>query len=1005
MKLICAGKFANVFPRPTFNLEMRSPFSAAWRDDLVWRFQACVGAVILAILGLASTPMRMNFPILFSQTLIRICPMGRFLAPRLLVAFGLLAAMPVWVPGNSRAAERTIFSFARGFDVTQVRCTDASVTLRQSDTGFGLSIHTGHEQHWPGIVLSPPAGHWDLSNSAVLLADLKNTGTNAVKIYCRVDNPGADGTKHCVTDSLDLKPGQSGTLQVRLQREADGTLDGKLFGMRGYPKVAGDPDALNVTNITQVLLFVNYPKESHSFELSAIRAGGEPTPPTAWVTDANPFFPFIDTFGQYLHKDWPGKVHSLSDLQQRRSDEAAELAAKPGPPGWDQYGGWANGPQLEATGYFRTQKVDGKWWLVDPDGRLFWSHGVDCVGMLDATPTDERATWFDDFPGAQAAFAEFVGRGFALKGHYAGRTVNTFSFAGANLKRKYGEHWRQEYAETVHRRLRSWGLNTIANWSDSYIYLMRRTPYTDNLGSSGAKMIEGSEGYWGRFPDVFDAGFAASLHRAMAAKNNSSANDPWCIGYFSDNEMSWGDETSLALGVLRSPADQAAKGEFVKNLKAKYGDVAKLNVVWGAGYKSWDDLLACRTAPDAARARVDLTAFSTKLAETYFRTVRETIKSVAPHQLYLGCRFAWVNGDAAKAAGKYCDVVSYNLYRRSIADFKYPGGDKPLLVGEFHFGALDRGLFHTGLVPVENQAHRAEAYHDYVLGALRHPQFVGTHWFQWQDEPVTGRVYDEENYQIGMDDVADTPYRETVEASRDLGRQLYQLRLAQAGMSKPDATPASMLNVESLSPAEILRAAARQPATEVQGEGWQSLFDGSSFTGWRMTDFGGVGRVELQHGLMFFRMGGPFSGVNYTNPFPKMNYEVTLEAMRVKGDDFFCGLTFPIGNAFASLIVGGWGGSVTGISSIDGNDASQNETTQTIDFDSGRWYRIRLRVTEHRLEAWIDQKRVVNVKTDGLQFSLRPGDISLSKPFGLATWVTSAAMRDIKLRRVTEPSD
>ncbi len=156
---------------------------------------------------------------------------------------------------------------------------------------------------------------------------------------------------------------------------------------------------------------------------------------------------------------------------------------------------------------------------------------------------------------------------------------------------------------------------------------------------------------------------------------------------------------------------------------------------------------------------------------------------------------------------------------------------------------------------------------------------------------------------------------------------------------------------------------------------------------------------------MFFRMGGPFSGVNYTNPFPKMNYEVTLEAMRVKGDDFFCGLTFPIGNAFASLIVGGWGGSVTGISSIDGNDASQNETTQTIDFDSGRWYRIRLRVTEHRLEAWIDQKRVVNVKTDGLQFSLRPGDISLSKPFGLATWVTSAAMRDIKLRRVTEPSD
>lgn len=157
--------------------------------------------------------------------------------------------------------------------------------------------------------------------------------------------------------------------------------------------------------------------------------------------------------------------------------------------------------------------------------------------------------------------------------------------------------------------------------------------------------------------------------------------------------------------------------------------------------------------------------------------MRDTIKTVAPNQLYLGCRFAAVNDDAAKAAGKYCDVVSYNLYRRSIADFKYPGGDKPLMVGEFHFGALDRGLFHTGLVPVENQQARAEAYRDYVLGALHHPQFVGTHWFQWQDEPTTGRVYDEENYQIGFLDVADTPYRETMAVSRDIGQRLYETRL------------------------------------------------------------------------------------------------------------------------------------------------------------------------------------------------------------------------------------
>jgi len=185
-------------------------------------------------------------------------------------------------------------------------------------------------------------------------------------------------------------------------------------------------------------------------------------------------------------------------------------------------------------------------------------------------------------------------------------------------------------------------------------------------------------------------------------------------------------------------------------------------------------LLESRETPDKQKARQDLTSFYVKTAETYFRTVRDAINAVAPNQLYLGCRFAWVNDLAARAAGQFCDVVSYNLYRRSVADFKYPGPDKPLIIGEFHFGALDRGMFHTGLVPVENQAARAQAYHDYVLGAAKHPQFVGTHWFQWKDEPTTGRVYDEENYQIGFLDIADTPYREMIDTSREVGRTMYQ---------------------------------------------------------------------------------------------------------------------------------------------------------------------------------------------------------------------------------------
>jgi len=690
----------------------------------------------------------------------------------LLIFFSVLTAL-LGVT-SALAEDEILFRFDRTRDRTRFPTSDANVTVVKTDSGTALRLTTGTQQRWPGVTLPAPDGHWDLSSFAHVVVQARNVSTNKGTLNCRVDNPGADGTRNCVNGSLTLNSGQSGALKVNLRRASDDTLGGKLFGLRGYPVSAGGPGTVVASNITQVLLFVNQPKEAHVFEVEEIRATGNYTPPTAWATDADPFFPLIDTFGQYWHKDWPGKVHSLTELQQRREAEVKELAAQPGPKDWNKYGGWANGPQLKTTGFFRTAKHNGKWWLLDPEGRLFFSHGIDCVRMIDATPIEERANWFENFPGDQDAFREFRSKGFALKGHYAGRSPECFAFASANLKRKYGPDWKAPYADIIHQRLRSWGLNTIANWSDSGVFLMRRTPYTDNLSSRGATQIEGSEGYWGKFPDVFDPGFSNSVRLAMEDKRKTSANDPWCIGYFSDNEMSWGDETSLAIAALKSPPDQAAKLVLIADLKAKYSDITKLNAAWGTAHTSWDGLRENRTAPDAQKARADLTAFYSKSAGSYFRTVRDAIKAVAPNQLYLGCRFAWVNDLADLAAGKFCDVISYNLYQRNVADFKNPSRDKPLIIGEFHFGALDRGMFHTGLVPVENQTARAESYRDYVLGALKHPQLVGTHWFQWMDEPTTGRAYDEENYQIGFVDIADTPYAETIEASREVGKRLYR---------------------------------------------------------------------------------------------------------------------------------------------------------------------------------------------------------------------------------------
>jgi hypothetical protein len=228
--------------------------------------------------------------------------------------------------------------------------------------------------------------------------------------------------------------------------------------------------------------------------------------------------------------------------------------------------------------------------------------------------------------------------------------------------------------------------------------------------------------------------------------------------------------------------------------------------------------------------------------------------------------------------------------------------------------------------------------------------------------------------------------------------------------AKPAAQPSSSQPVSAAAtpaakPAKpVLPPGVAQPPAPFPGEGWQPMFDGHSLVGWRETAFPGRGEVECHSGVVVLNLGDPFTGINWTNDFPRVNYEVALDAMRLTGSDFFCGLTVPVGTNFCSLIVGGWGGSLVGISSLDGMDASENETTQSMNFDSGRWYRIRLRVTQAKIQAWIDDEKLVDVVTTGRRISVRPGDIELSEPLGLAAWQTATALREIKFRRVSGPA-
>lgn len=179
---------------------------------------------------------------------------------------------------------------------------------------------------------------------------------------------------------------------------------------------------------------------------------------------------------------------------------------------------------------------------------------------------------------------------------------------------------------------------------------------------------------------------------------------------------------------------------------------------------------------------------------------------------------------------------------------------------------------------------------------------------------------------------------------------------------------------------------------------WKPLFDNKSLAGWKETNFGGEGEVSVKEGVILLDQGNDMTGITYTRTdFPKMDYELTLEGKRVQGNDFFCTTTFPVGDAHCSLVVGGWGGTVVGLSSINGRDASDNETNKLCEFKRDQWYRIRIRVTGQRIEAWIDKERVVDLATKDKKITIR-AECEPCKPLGIATWRTTGAVRDIRYR-------
>jgi len=697
----------------------------------------------------------------------------------------LVVLFPSFMSGQNEgeiSESRLIYDFEDGQIPIDIQFIDSRCEIEDRCGNHVLSAETGLEKQVAGITFDAVDNDlWDFSEFARLAVDVINYSDEPVTIWAGIrgfSKSAPEKLIDClVPGATTLKSGTKGVLNVNIYASGKRlSTEKEIFAGRGIPLGSGD---LDPSRIKQIKIYVEKSVREWKFGIDNIRLedGVE-------VIATNMFFPFIDSLGQYKHSSWPGKTGSSHELKANAIAEKNELANFTLSQDFNEFGGWKIGGNFEATGYFYTKKLDNKWWLIDPVGNLFFSHGVNGVGNTAPTPIDLRENYFENLPDKSGEFSECWGTSnWAPHGFYKDHTpYNTFDFLKANLIKKYGKSWKKQYREITHMRFRAWGINTLGNWSQNFMYdtdSKTKIPYVVSGSSGNAKPIEGSSGWWRKFPDPFDRSFRESIRASLKGFTNSAANDPYCLGFFVDNEQSWGDEITLSLSTLRSPGTQAAKIVFVSGLKSKYGTIENLNSSWKSVFNSWDELLDSVAIPDEhiEEVRNDLVAFYTKLAKEYFRISREEVKRIAPDQMYLGCRFSaeMMENDVLQfLSQEYCDVITYNIYNLLPVGFT-DKIDKPVIIGEFHFGALDRGMFHTGLWFAKDQAERAELYENFMLYSLAHPLIVGTHWFQYPAQPSTGRG-DGENFQIGFSDICDKPYTELVEAIRTTGSTMYQIR-------------------------------------------------------------------------------------------------------------------------------------------------------------------------------------------------------------------------------------
>ena len=497
--------------------------------------------------------------------------------------------------------------------------------------------------------------------------------------------------------------------------------------------------------------------------------------------NAADYAPYVDKFGQSIHGDWPGKIRSDADLQKSVATEATRNAAWGAEPNVDEFGGsktagWSEAP----TGFFRVVKRGGFWWLVSPDGNPLFYRGVDTVtGTFEATPTTGRENYFAELPPKTGALAAAWRQS---------NGVSSFGFSNANLIRKYGDNWENAAWQSAETRLRAWGFSGLGKWSGKGE--SAKLPVQPVIRRTGVPTI-------GRMPDIFNADVRAKFRDVLDKAITPDKDNPYILGWSVGNEH---EEIVLKTDIaamLKMDATVPAKRALTDYaLKQIYGgDAAKLAQAWKLDAQTADQIAV---APATQVPAADIETLRRYFADNYYDFIYRTVKEIDPNHLYFGFWVGigwWEDDEDWRLIARHTDVIGYDAYPMTYGGARFDKlakeVDKPVMLGEFGFpswydGMRGYGVYGSTFTP--DDATSGQLYARLIHDAASDPYTVGVEWFQYRDQPVSGRTYQKnpaptegEHYAFGLVDIADQPKWDLIEPMRaaNLGAVVARLQASQ----------------------------------------------------------------------------------------------------------------------------------------------------------------------------------------------------------------------------------